>query len=603
MKGKQLALFLISTAVAGVMLFTSCQANEPPASPTTVTITETATTKPTTTSATETIASTTTSTTETITSPTTTPTTETTTEPTTTTTTQGPKTAFTLEEKAAIRDIVSEAGKIVPASADKDEIVGSETKEEGDYRNTYEKHDVVDNIDNVVYLGLNDDVIWPGSLVEGNKANDFVYLPISVDRAPITLSISLEGSPATGESITHTVIDPKLSTVRQGISDLLKTAITGDTRVPAKVDFKYAQMYSQSQMNLFVGADVSYGSGSLDTKFNWDSTTKRNKIVASYKQIYYSIDIDTPKSPSDILAPIMPVSDIETAMPPGSMPLYVSSVSYGMMAFVFIETDYSYERMKWALDAAYDGIVSGSVDLDMETQQILQNSSIQTVVYGGSTAGLEELETGYNGFLNVIKASKDFNSSSPGVPLVYRFRHLADNTLALITLTSQYTLVKPLKLRQRVRVAVDRYVCTMSDDEGPGNDADMDRFSVWATAYNRWSDTETGSMIGAENQPVFIWSTSGEWTTGTGGVFDASLHQPNSLDITFDTEHYDFNKARLVLKAYAREYDTTSSNEQATVYWEITGEHFLDESGKHTFALSDYSDFGFNVNITIELVS
>lgn len=512
------------------------------------------------------------------------------------------KTQFTSEEKSIIRDMVSEAGKVIPLSAEKDEIVSSENKDEGDFRYTYEKHDVVDNIDNVVYLGLNDDVIWPGSLVEGNKAHDFVYVPISVDRAPVTLSVSLEGSPATGESITHVVNDPKLSSIRQGISDILKDAITGDTRVPAKIDFKYAQVYSESQMNLFVGANVKYGAGSMDSKFNWNSTTKRNKIIASYKQIYYSIDIDTPKSPADILAPTMPVNEIEAAFPAGSMPLYVSSVSYGMMAYVFIETDYSFEEMKWALDAAYDGIVSGSVSLDISTKEILQNSSIQTVVYGGSTAGLEELETGYNGFLNVIKASKDFNSSSPGVPLVYRFRHLGDNTLALITLTSQYTLVKPLRLQQRVRVTVNRFVCTLSDDEGAGNDADMDRFSVWATAYNRWNENETGSMIGTENQPVFIWSTSGEWTVGQGGVFDASKYKPNSLDITFDTEHYDFNKARLKLKAYAREYDTTSGNEAATIYWEITGEHFLDNGGKHTFALSDHEDFGFDVQITIEIV-
>jgi hypothetical protein len=454
----------------------------------------------------------------------------------------------------------------------------------------------------VIYLGLNDDVIWPGSLVEGTQAHDFVYVPISVDRAPVTLSISLEGSPATGESLVQTVDDPRLSNIRQGISDLLKNAIIGDTHVPARVDFNYKQVYNESQMNLFVGADVSYGAGSLETRFNWNSTTKKNKIMASYKQIYYTIDIDTPGIPADIFNPTMSVSEIEDALPAGSMPLYVSSVSYGMMALVFIETDYSFEEMKWALDAHYDAIVSGSINLDMETQQIMQSSTIQTVVYGGSTAGLQELETGYNGFLNVISASKDFNASSPGVPLVYRFRHLHDNTLALITLTSQYTLVVPLRLMQRVRVTVDRFECTLSDDEGSFNDADMDRFYVWATAYNRWSDTETGSLIGVQDQPVFLWSTSGEWTVGIGGIFDASLHKPNSLDIVYDTEHYDFSKARLVLKAYAREYDWGSANEEATVIWEITGEHFLDNGGKHFFTLSDYSDFGFKVHITIELV-
>ncbi len=509
---------------------------------------------------------------------------------------------FSIEEKAEIRAVVSEAGKVVPLANEKDEITDTSTEDEGDFRYTYEKHDVVDNIDNVVYLGLNDDVIWPGSLVRGNEAHDFVYVPISVDRAPITLSISLEGSPATGQSITKVVEDPKLSTVRQGIADMLKTAIVGDTRVPAKVEFKYAQVYNESQMSLMVGANVKYGAGSLNTKFNWESTTKKNKILASYKQIYYSIDIDTPASPADMLAPSLRMDDIESAFPTGSMPIYVSSVSYGMMAYVFIETDYSMEEMKWALDAAYDGIVSGKAELDLKTQQILQSCSIQTVVYGGSTAGLSELETGYNGFLNVIKASKEFGAGSPGVPLVYRFRHLQDNTLALITLTSQYTLVRPLRLLQRVRITIDKFVCTLSDDEGASNNADMDRFNVWATAWNRNRDTETGSMIGAENQPVFSWATSGEWSTGVGGIFDCNKYKPNSIDFVFDTEFYKFDKAVLRLRAYAREYDPTSANEQATVNWTIGGDMFLENGGKHVFRLSDNSDFGFDVYLTIELL-
>ena len=281
--------------------------------------------------------------------------------------------------------------------------------------------------------------------------------------------------------------------------------------------------------------------------------------------------------------------------------LYVSSVSYGMMALVFIETDYSFEEMKWAMDASYNAIVSGSVELDMKTQQIMQSSTIKTVVYGGSTAGLKELETGYNGFLNVIGASKDFNARSPGVPLVYRFRHLSDNTLALITLTSQYTLSVPLRLMQPVRITVDSFNCTKADDEGTDNDVDMDRFYVWATAYNV-NDTET--MIGTELQQVFQWSTTGDFEIGKGGSFDAHQYKPNSLDIVYDTEHYDYSKAMLVLKAYARDYDGGwSDNEEATVFWEITGEHFLDNGGKHTFALYDHEDFWFTVHITIELIS
>jgi hypothetical protein len=512
------------------------------------------------------------------------------------------KKTFTAEELSAINQIARDAGKVVPLAANRDEIVSTSTEDKGNTRYTYEKHDVVDNIDNIVYLGLNDDIIWPGSLVKGIQAHDFVYVPIPVDRAPVTLSISLEGSPATGKSITRVVQDPKLSTIRQGIADLLKDAITGSTRVPAKVDFKFQQIYSESQMNRFVGANASYGPAKLSTKFDWNSSTKKNKIIASYKQIYYSIDMDAPKVPADIFAPTNQINDLRFALPAGSMPLYIASVSYGMMAYVFIETDESYERMKWALDAAYSkGIAGVEASLDIEAKNILNSANIQTVVYGGSTAGLKELETGYPGFLNVIKASKDFNANSPGVPLVYKFRHLSDNTLALITLTSQYTLVKQLQLQQKVRVTVDKFVCTLSDDEGANNDADMDRFNVWATAWNVTGTTK--DMIGTENQTVFSWATKGEWTCKVGDIFDTSKHKPNSRDFIFDTLNYDFSQAILKLKAYAREYDTTSKNEEATVYWEIMGSDFLKNGGKHTFELSDFSDFGFDVHITIELVN
>lgn len=123
-----------------------------------------------------------------------------------------------------IAQILEDAGLLVPLSEEQDEIIDSWDEEDGGYRYTYEVHDVVDNIESVAFLGLNDDVIWPGSLIRGNQAHQFVYVPVTVDRAPITLSVSLEGSSTPGD-ISRVIADPRLSTVRQGISDLLETAV------------------------------------------------------------------------------------------------------------------------------------------------------------------------------------------------------------------------------------------------------------------------------------------------------------------------------------------------------------------------------------------
>ncbi len=514
----------------------------------------------------------------------------------------------------AIEAILADAGKVVPLDMEKDEIVDIDTTIEGNYRYVNEKHDVVDNIESIAYLGLNDDVIWPGSLVKGDRAHDFVYEPISFPRAPVTLSISLEGA-ATGSSITHEVTDPKLSTVRQGIANLLKTAIVAGTKVPAKAEFSYQQVFNQSQMNLAVGAKLSYGGGSLSANFDWNSTTRKTKMLAKYKQIYYTIDIDPPTHPSAFISPTAPIADIRGAFPPGSMPLYVAGVSYGIMAFMCIETNFSAETMNLAIDAAYKGALSTSVHFGYTAEQILQDASIKVIVYGGSTKGLDSLQTGLNGFMNVISTSKDFDSNSPGVPLVYKFRHLSDNTLALVTLTSQYTLTRPIQLIQRVKVTLDRFRCTKSSDgwDDPATsfnyNADVDRLSFGYNAYNRKTTTENpGDQINPGpyyNMPgfgnvtqLYYYSSSGwGWQPGVGSTKAVG----QSFYVDFDTEHYDFTLARLVLAGWARDYDWTSADEHSYGNKTIYGGEFLSNGGKH-IVLIDGSDVTLEAEITIELV-
>ena len=520
------------------------------------------------------------------------------------------------DREAAIDAVLADAGKVVPLEMEKDEITQIDTTVQGNYRYINEKHDVVDNIESIVYLGLNDDVIWPGSLVKGDRAHDFVYEPISFPRAPVTLSISLESS-TSGSSITKVVDDPKLSTVRQGMADLLKTAIVAGTTVPARAEFSYQQVFNQTQMNLAVGAKLSYGGGSLAANFDWSSTTRKTKMLAKYKQIYYTIDIDPPTHPSAFISPTASISEIQGAFPAGSRPLYVAGVSYGIMAFMCIETNFSAETMNLAIDAAYRGALSADVHFGYTAQQILQDASIKVIVYGGSTKGLDSLQTGLAGFMNVISTSKDFDASSPGVPLVYKFRHLADNTLALVTLTSQYTLTRPIQLIQRVKLTLDRFRCTKSDDgwDDPSTSfnykADVDRLYFGYNAYNRTGLSHNpgdqinpgpySSIPNYGNVTAIYWYSDAGW--GWQPSVGSTKEVGQSVYLDFDTEHYDFTIARLSFGGYARDYDWAAGNPSEHSYGNKTiyGGEFLSNGGKHV-VLIDGSDVTLEAEITIELV-
>lgn len=491
-----------------------------------------------------------------------------------------------------LMELLALADKTEPLGDQKDDILETWTEDSGGYRYTYEKHDVIENLENVTYLGLNDDVIWPGNLVKGNRLHDFVYEPILAGRAPVTLSLNLESS-STGPSLYHEVDDPKLSTIRQGISDLLKKAIVADTKVPAKADFRVQQVFSQSQMNLAIGADLSYAGASFSSQFNWDEGNTSTKIMAKYWQLYYSVDIDIPQTPAGFFDPEVTMDELKTAIPPGSMPLYVAGVNYGMMAIMCIETNLSYSLMSTALDMAYNGAdLETEVDFGYTANEILQSASYTIMVYGGSTAGLNDLETSLEGFKKVINASTEFSSDSPGVPLVYKFRHVIDNTLAYVTLTSQYTLVKPLQMFQEVLINVDKFTCIMADDEGPTNTVDMDRFGVWAYAYNRKDATDPGVQTNAGNEAIYYYA-------GNEIDMDPGMeHLVNKTStVIFNTEEFDFNYAKLRIKAYARDYDNPpfNNNEESWNEIELIGD---DMWGTHEIYLNS-ADFTFLLNINI----
>ncbi|MCC7451366.1 MAG: thiol-activated cytolysin family protein [Anaerolineae bacterium] len=503
---------------------------------------------------------------------------------------------------AEIASIIAEAGAPKPKTAEPyDHTSTPQVSIEGNYKRITETHNAADNISSVTYLGLNDDVIWTGSLTRGDQIHSFVYTPITIDRAPVTLSLSLESASGTGPKITKTVSDPKLSTIRQGISDLLKGALTDKTTVAAKADFKYQQVVNEAQLSLFLGADVKYAGASVKSRFDWTSTSKKTKIMAKYQQIYYTVDMDMPQTPADLFAPSVSPDQVARAIPPGSMPVYVSSVSYGMMALVFMESDYSADVMNAAVKAGYSGLVDVQVQSGVTARKALETSTIQIVVYGGSTAGLNDLEENYQGFKKVINASTKFGPDSPGVPLMYRFRNAVDNTLALVTLTGDYTLVRQLKIRQPMRITVDKIVCEMANDEGPTDTLNMDRFYITVTGYQRKDSKSPEVMVTQQVDQHVLWAenpdTGGAWRMDKN---DSWIQKPNSIDVVFDTEDYDTNLARLVFNGYARDWDSNVNKpEEGWNKLEILGKDFFKSRSDPYIMRLTSSDFIMRVEISI----
>ncbi|MCP4157955.1 MAG: hypothetical protein GY757_60160, partial [bacterium] len=493
------------------------------------------------------------------------------------------------EEVKYINNLLNSAGRSTPLAGERDDIKRTESVGGDGNIYAYETHDVVDNITSITHLGLNDDVIWPGSIIRGDKIQQFVYNPISVERAPITISSSLGSS-----QVWEIVQDPSLSTMRQAICDLIDRSTAEGSLAPANVEYNINQVYNESDLAIKVGASLGYGGGEIKGFFNWNSVSKKNKIIASYRQVYYTIDVDTPGKPSDFFSMENSVADLENALAPDSMPLYVSSISYGYMAFICIETDFTLEQMKTAMEASYDdGTVDVELDFGFTTREVLESSNVNVVVYGGSTNELDSIESGLEGFSRIISASRNFSGETPGVPLIYRFRHVVDNRLAEVTLTSQYTLTRMTrKVNQVISITCNRFVVVRADDEGPINDIELSKLEAKVSAWNCMKPNVKGSQACNPYTPIYNYSSGGDgWVTGSGGTRNVG----STINIALNTDQYDFNNAIIELYGYARENDDwPSDDETGSNIIRLTGFNML---GEHKINITS-ADFSIDCYIT-----
>ena len=504
-------------------------------------------------------------------------------------------------DQAAVNQIVQLAARYQPAVTPHDALLSTDApRTENGFQIVTEHHDGADVVEKITDLGRNDPILWPGALIQGkpqtgDDIEKFRYVPVSgVFRDPISLSINLLSG--TSGKVTKTVANPTLSTVSQGIVDLLGTAITPGTTYPARAQFDRREVHDEGHLTMRTGANFKYGVGSGSAKFDWSSTTKKTKVMATYYQEYYTISMDTPQTPAAVFSSRNTLDDIRAAIPPGTKPLYVSSVTYGMMAMCFIETDYTETQLEASLDAAYNGL---SLDLEVSAgltkKTVLENSHITTLVYGGSSAGLGSIFDGYAGFVSVVRASIHLGTAAPGVPLRYTFTNLLDNSTAQIGLTSQYSVDRRIRLQQGIRIIADHFNMDSrkNDDCGAGNGLEMDRFYLTANATQKKLPTDPGVDYFAVDAPVYTLELAGD---GMDMGTNQELSCGGALkDLQLDNVTYNSDLGIVKLSIAVREYDGAGCDSDwggATVFIPIkdllANPHRLITSGTDQFTMSCY---------------
>lgn len=279
------------------------------------------------------------------------------------------------------------------------------------------------------------EVIYIGNDIVLESLNTGEFKPYSMpNRGQYTISISLPASP--GLSSKEIIDSPSLSNVRDGINRLLERVAPNSTS--ADMRFSKEEIHAKEVVDLALGAGFSGWGASIKANYDFSSEKLRSKILIKFVQKYYTVDVDIPKS-------ICEWFDQQNLPDPslfeGLSPVYVSSVTYGRMVYFMLESSASMDEVNKALEASFSAFgKSGTFDISEEHKKVLNESSISAFIVGGSASGAAGAISGIDGMMKFIQKDATFSVNSPGVPIAYTTRFFSDNSVAKLSLSSEYTI-------------------------------------------------------------------------------------------------------------------------------------------------------------------
>lgn len=308
------------------------------------------------------------------------------------------------------------------------------------------------NFDDVAILRPVAGVIYPGALVVGNQDMlDGAPNPISIDRAPMTLTVDLPGMGSNG---VIEIDDPNNATVQVGIDDALNwwnnNAYQDGYLNASNSSYQAATSYSSTQLSLDIGLNSAWATGSIASQMELESNSERRVASMVFKQVFYTVTMNTPQSinPAGVFGPNVSLEDVQTIINEENPAAYVSSVNYGRIIMLRMETTNMNTDISLESVLQYTtGVNEGEIDINSTYEEVLEESSINIITIGGNAEVSSSAVDAANmsegpGALNYIITGENavYSATNPGVPIAYTIRYLNDNSIAKMGYTTDYTV-------------------------------------------------------------------------------------------------------------------------------------------------------------------
>ena len=348
-------------------------------------------------------------------------------------------------------------------------------------RCTKTAHNMRKNFDEIAILQPTQGVIYPGALIFADKQLiEGKPRPINgLARAPLDLRLDLPGLEDEG---SFKVVNPTDGKVQSGINKALNfwnnsTAYKEGYTNAARFSYNSTVAYSTEQLAMGLGFNAEWASGAASAQLKTTSSSEKNVVVAVFKQVFYTVTYDAPNLPEQFFDSSVTASEAKEIFNSETPPAYVSSVNYGRIIMLRMETDKSSSNIK--AEAAFKyatGAIKVGGDLEVEYKKLIANSQITVITMGGNAeASVESVSAkGPEDLFPIIKGKNAvYSKNNPGVPIGYTVKFLKDDRVALMGATTDYVEEKCETLNnlwitlQQGGVYVANFVVTWDEPGAP----------------------------------------------------------------------------------------------------------------------------------------
>ncbi|MEY8685511.1 thiol-activated cytolysin family protein [Bacteroides sp. AN502(2024)] len=274
-------------------------------------------------------------------------------------------------------------------------------------------------------------VFYPGALLQAQSVIDGDYTSIIADRQPIVISTDLQGK---GDP-TVTVSSPSLSNVRKGINELLGREFNPPA---ANLTYSIEEVHDKAHLKLAMGGNYKGAFNTVESSAGFSFDREKNRFLVKVQQVFYELSVDEPQNAASFFA-----KEFDYKKEFGNeKPLYVSSVKYGRILLLGIETNMTKKEAEAKLQAS---VLSGKVGLNAEAaySDLLKESTIRGRVLGGNSQLGAIASIDLEHVKKFVEEGAKFDAANPGAPIAYKLKELGTNRTFKTVIYSKYTKHDP----------------------------------------------------------------------------------------------------------------------------------------------------------------